>query len=800
MDAEANGPASSGGVAALPPMTFCSVKLVRSELRSSPSDATVGGDSSLDSASLPSESGPAGGGDAQSGRVEDSGDVAEPVSPEPDMEVAASPVPAAVNGLSPAPFALDSPSPLPEAPESLDGPLSPAPPPDPDDNACSFPSLPSKASDSEDSRTNASDEESTPLPSVDEESMSLPPENEESLPRPAADAERSRSPHEGSVPSEDRASPFMGLFDEDDSPFVVRPADEPATEPASPRLRSPPPEEGPESGLARRVVNSYGGANRKPRADPATARGKVVVMSGGVERLQNVIAQSDALILQSGAANAQALPADTKPEAAKALPVAPVAQTATQTASGRTKPKAKLVERLAGNPLDIPLPPTRAPAAGARQAAAPEKPVKCDAKSAPKTEPGALQKQKSKDSRVDAIKDKDLNKLRNFRVISDSIWLKKPKTTKQQKEARHMVCDCYLSPEEMERGDMGCGEDCLNRLLMIECGSRCPLGDRCSNKRFTRKEMYPTNVFKTELKGYGLRAVTDMPDNAFIYEYVGEVLDSQEFRRRTNEYDRLKYHHYYFMALKGDAIIDATEKGNDSRFINHSCDPNAETQKWTVNGELRIGFFTRRPVAAGEEITFDYQLQRYGKEAQKCFCGSDICRGWIGEKTDEPPAEDDDEDEDERAEEAADEAGAAVGPADAAGPRPPAPTKKAKLRKDAEKRDLEMEINKLVASGLKSKQHTLELSRLMVRAESDAERLTLLDLIRSADQPCRRLFLDYHGLRLVWSWMASAPSPQGPADAEALRFRRKVLETLAVLPIPNKTTLKDSRVLSTVER
>ena len=54
-------------------------------------------------------------------------------------------------------------------------------------------------------------------------------------------------------------------------------------------------------------------------------------------------------------------------------------------------------------------------------------------------------------------------------------------------------------------------------------GPRCPLGDRCSNKRFTKKETHPTSVFKTELKGYGLRADVEMPENAFIYEYVGEV-------------------------------------------------------------------------------------------------------------------------------------------------------------------------------------------------------------------------------------------------------------------------------------
>lgn len=85
------------------------------------------------------------------------------------------------------------------------------------------------------------------------------------------------------------------------------------------------------------------------------------------------------------------------------------------------------------------------------------------------------------------------------------------------------------------------------------------------------------------------------------------------------------------MALKSDAIIDATNQGNISRFINHSCDPNAETQKWTVNGDLRVGFFVRKSCRAGEELTFDYQFQRYGKEAQRCYCESYNCRGWIGE-------------------------------------------------------------------------------------------------------------------------------------------------------------------------
>ena len=64
-----------------------------------------------------------------------------------------------------------------------------------------------------------------------------------------------------------------------------------------------------------------------------------------------------------------------------------------------------------------------------------------------------------------------------------------------------------------------------------------------------------------------------------MIEYVGEVLDPREFARRTKEYAKENLEHFYFMALKADSIIDATQRGNCSRFINHSCEPNCETQK-----------------------------------------------------------------------------------------------------------------------------------------------------------------------------------------------------------------------------
>ena len=62
-------------------------------------------------------------------------------------------------------------------------------------------------------------------------------------------------------------------------------------------------------------------------------------------------------------------------------------------------------------------------------------------------------------------------------------------------------------------------------------------------------------------------------------EYVGEVLDFKLFKSRTKQYSKSGQEHFYFMAINPEEIIDATTKGNISRFINHSCDPNCETQK-----------------------------------------------------------------------------------------------------------------------------------------------------------------------------------------------------------------------------
>ena len=69
-------------------------------------------------------------------------------------------------------------------------------------------------------------------------------------------------------------------------------------------------------------------------------------------------------------------------------------------------------------------------------------------------------------------------------------------------------------------------------------------------------------------------------------------------------------------------------QSNYARFVNHSCDPNAELQRWKVDGYTRIGIFARRHIPAGTEVEYDYQF--FTAQRTPCGCGAAKCRGFLG--------------------------------------------------------------------------------------------------------------------------------------------------------------------------
>ncbi|NXJ24102.1 NSD3 methyltransferase, partial [Dicrurus megarhynchus] len=188
-------------------------------------------------------------------------------------------------------------------------------------------------------------------------------------------------------------------------------------------------------------------------------------------------------------------------------------------------------------------------------------------------------------------------------------------------------CNCKPSDEN----PCGLESECLNRMLQYECHPQvCPAGERCQNQCFT-KRLYPdAEIIKTERRGWGLRTKRSIKKGEFVNEYVGELIDEEECRLRIKRAHENSVTNFYMLTVTKDRIIDAGPKGNYSRFMNHSCNPNCETQKWTVNGDIRVGLFALCDIPAGMELTFNYNLDCLGNGRTECHCGAENCSGFLG--------------------------------------------------------------------------------------------------------------------------------------------------------------------------
>ncbi|XP_014876369.1 histone-lysine N-methyltransferase, H3 lysine-36 and H4 lysine-20 specific isoform X1 [Poecilia latipinna] len=199
-------------------------------------------------------------------------------------------------------------------------------------------------------------------------------------------------------------------------------------------------------------------------------------------------------------------------------------------------------------------------------------------------------------------------------------------------------CNCKATDESP------CGNDseCINRMLLYECHPQvCPAGERCLNQAFTKRQYSQVQIFRTLSRGWGLRCVHDIKKGQFVTEYVGEVIGEDECRSRIRHAQENDICNFYMLTLDKDRIIDAGPKGNEARFMNHSCQPNCETQKWTVSGDTRVGLFALVDIAAGTELTFNYNLECLGNGKTVCKCGSANCSGFLGVRPKNNPPSDD---------------------------------------------------------------------------------------------------------------------------------------------------------------
>lgn len=113
--------------------------------------------------------------------------------------------------------------------------------------------------------------------------------------------------------------------------------------------------------------------------------------------------------------------------------------------------------------------------------------------------------------------------------------------------------------------------------------------------------------------GLGLFADQDISQGTFVIEYTGELISIEQANRRGGK---------YLFKIDSELAIDAKNRENLARYINHSCQPNCEVQ---INRKL-ILIFALRDIAKGEELNYDYGKEYFLTYIKPIGCKCPYCR------------------------------------------------------------------------------------------------------------------------------------------------------------------------------
>jgi len=126
-------------------------------------------------------------------------------------------------------------------------------------------------------------------------------------------------------------------------------------------------------------------------------------------------------------------------------------------------------------------------------------------------------------------------------------------------------------------------------------------------------------VGPSRIAGQGLFAEQEIKQGTKIIRYVGEKITQEETDRR------LAVGNVYIFGLNERYSIDGSAPKNTARFINHSCDPNCHTEQFGNT----IWIVAIRDIAAGEELTYNYEYSIDDEPPEPCHCGAKHCCGYI---------------------------------------------------------------------------------------------------------------------------------------------------------------------------
>lgn len=153
---------------------------------------------------------------------------------------------------------------------------------------------------------------------------------------------------------------------------------------------------------------------------------------------------------------------------------------------------------------------------------------------------------------------------------------------------------------------------------------------KAAKKAGTAKRASKIVVRNSPIHGRGVYAARALAAGERVMEYRGEIISWKEADERPPSDPNDPHHTFLFSLDDGKRVIDASQRGNDARWINHSCDPNCETEE---TEEGRVFIEALRDIARGEELNYDYcliiddKLTKKLKRQYQCLCGAAACRG-----------------------------------------------------------------------------------------------------------------------------------------------------------------------------
>jgi len=141
----------------------------------------------------------------------------------------------------------------------------------------------------------------------------------------------------------------------------------------------------------------------------------------------------------------------------------------------------------------------------------------------------------------------------------------------------------------------------------------------------------PYSVRRSAIHGRGVFASRTIRKGTVIIEYRGQRTTWEAASERQDN-DPSDPQHTFIFATSDGRVIDASRRGNAARWINHSCTPNCYAFE---DSEGRVFIEASRTIRAGDELTYDYQLELEERVTAKlraeyaCRCGTKRCRGTL---------------------------------------------------------------------------------------------------------------------------------------------------------------------------